>query len=325
MKKLLLFLTVTCLLFAFDNAQAQDAITNVTAPDMVYSGQTSVVTVDYTISESRDIIVNVQLNSDPWTSYAFVRKNILAGTSTTNINVPINAGIPIATAAYKIGVMLVPVGKGWADRLDEYTKVDVDAGAFTGPVDLIKKVTAPAQVVQGETITVPVEYEVSESRDIIINFNLNSDPWTNYGTSTVTVGAGTGTTNIDVIISADIPVATGAYSLGTAVTPVGGSWPDRIHSLKTINIDATVSTSLEYNQIDLRVNVSPNPAQESATIKSETAIKTVSLYSLSGKLILNEQVEANEYQLNLTSYSKGIYFLNITNANGTLTTKLVIN
>ncbi len=254
MKKLVLSLTVTCLLMGFGKAYSQK-ITSVSAPDEVSPGQTSKVTVEYNISESREILVNVQENGGEWKSYAWVRVKVKAGKSKVDIEVPISSEIPIATDAYKIGITLVPIGGSYPDRLDERTKANVDAVSSTGPadnitaaVDDIIRITAPDQVSSGEKIKVTVEYGASQSRDILINLTLNKDPWTNYGSTKIKVAAGSGTKDVELTVSKDIPLATDAYSLAVAIVPVDGNWRSKLDNIIKGNLDTVTATSVNKKQ-----------------------------------------------------------------------------
>lgn len=73
------------------------------------------------------------------------------------------------------------------------------------------------------------------------------------------------------------------------------------------------------------VNMYPNPVSTFSYIRSNTPIENVSLYSVTGKLLLDKKVKTNEYQLDVSSYSRGMYLLSITNTIGTSTSKLIVD
>jgi len=77
-------------------------------------------------------------------------------------------------------------------------------------------------------------------------------------------------------------------------------------------------------QTEFGVKIFPNPAIDRCSIKSDTTINTVSLYTVTGNLLFDKKIESSEYDLKLP-YSKGLYFLKIDNLKGELVTKLVIN
>lgn len=105
-------------------------------------------------------------------------------------------------------------------------------------VDKIGDVAVPKQVYPGDTITATIVYEASETRDIRVFIQQNSSPWTNYGSNTVTVDAGSGTVIVDFIVSSSIPLASNAYKIVVNILPVGGAWPDRLDEIRIVNVSA---------------------------------------------------------------------------------------
>ncbi|TRX70382.1 T9SS type A sorting domain-containing protein [Carboxylicivirga sp. M1479] len=322
MKKLLLYLTFTGLLFAFDQTNAQE-ITNITAPDPVEGGKTEMITVDYVASAQSDIVISLQSTVD-WTNYGSARVTVDAGTGSVNINLTVTANIPPAVDIYKVGAFIAPVGGGYPDRLHELNLYNIDAVAPAGPIDQLINVTAPTEVAQGETVSIEVEYEATQQRDITVLIQENGGSWAKYGAGTLTVEAGTGTINVDLPVAADIPVATGTYKISTTLVPVGLGWESRLDEIVEYNVSATIATAISNNQMDLGIKIFPNPASTTTTISSETNIKRVSLYALSGKLMTDVNVNASEFQLDLKPFSKGLYLLSVTRENGISSSKLVI-
>lgn len=89
----------------------------------------------------------------------------------------------------------------------------------------------------------------------------------------------------------------------------------------SLQSSAPLSTkSFEANN----VKMFPNPTNSSTLIKSDSNLENITIYSLSGKLIMNENVNTNEYRLNTSSYAKGVYLLSVTNSKGKSTSKLVV-
>ncbi|MCU4157861.1 T9SS type A sorting domain-containing protein [Carboxylicivirga sp. A043] len=322
MKKLLLSFATACLLFAFGNVNAQE-ITNITAPDPVEAGKTEVVTVDYVATAQSDIVINIQSTAD-WSNYGSARVTVEAGTGSVNINLTVGASTPPATDVYKIGAYIAPVGGAYPERLHELNLYNIDVIAPTGPIDQLISLTAPEVISQGETVTVAVEYEATEQRDITVIVQENGGSWTKYGESTLTVESGTATVNVNLTVSADIPIATDAYKISATLVPVGMEWEDRLDELIQYNVSATIATTIGTEQVAAGVSVFPNPASDIVKITGETTIKNVSMYAISGELMSNVKVNAREYQFDLTPFSKGLYILNVTNEKGTSSIKLVI-
>ena len=73
------------------------------------------------------------------------------------------------------------------------------------------------------------------------------------------------------------------------------------------------------------ISMFPNPASLSTTIKSAAGLKNITLHSLSGQLLLDEKISTNQYNLNVSAFAKGVYFLGVTNEKGKSVTKLLVN
>lgn len=69
----------------------------------------------------------------------------------------------------------------------------------------------------------------------------------------------------------------------------------------------------------------PNPSNNQVTVISSSAIGSVSITDLSGKVIVQETVNASTAQLSTYNLTNGIYVLNVKTANGTIGKKLVVN
>lgn len=124
-------------------------------------------------------------------------------------------------------------------------------------IENISGVIAPGSVMQGEVISVSVSYAAAESRDILVRLEESDSPGTSYGEATVPVNMGIGTSNIDFIVDAGIPVATDAYTLSVGLLPERGVWADRLDEYTQENIDAVAPPSDDATLSGLSVNDSP--------------------------------------------------------------------
>lgn len=79
----------------------------------------------------------------------------------------------------------------------------------------------------------------------------------------------------------------------------------------------------------LLLEIFPNPAKYSISIRSEDAINEckVSVFNSSGSIILNESVDnLSSYELDCSNWSNGIYFIRVYDSNQkTQTLKLIIS
>ena len=94
--------------------------------------------------------------------------------------------------------------------------------------DYINSATAPQSVTQNTTVSVEVSYQASTYRDIVVVFQLNSSPWTNFGYERIPVSAGSSTLNIPMAIDANTPIASGMYKFVVYIVPTSGVWDHRL-------------------------------------------------------------------------------------------------
>lgn len=189
--------------------------------------------------------------------------------------------------------------------------------------DKIHNLNAPSAVSPGEEVNVSIEYEASDARDIRVFLQMNSSPWTIYGSKRIGVWPGSRTYNIAFTVSPVTPLATDAYKIVANLLPPGGIWADRFDEISLLNVDAIESLSTKESN-KFGITIYPNPTDSFITIKSEKTLGSIALYSLSGKLLWDKKLQTNNYKLNLFGFSKGLYFLNINNVDGYFNTKLIL-
>lgn len=106
-------------------------------------------------------------------------------------------------------------------------------------------------------------------------------------------------------------------------------YPDSLNRDKLfmllVNADGTIGISNNQSRLESSIKVFPNPIVEHATIAfTQPFVGTVKLYSIEGKLILEESLNAVEqYEMNAGSLKGGVYILTIENSEGILQKKLV--
>lgn len=82
-------------------------------------------------------------------------------------------------------------------------------------------------------------------------------------------------------------------------------------------------TSVNDIELSNSVDVFPNPARNSCTIKSESEILTYQVVSVSGRLIFEKGVKANTVSVDLSNLTKGVYILRLTTEKGTVTKRII--
>lgn len=114
--------------------------------------------------------------------------------------------------------------------------------------------------------------------------------------------------------------------------------PGDYHAFLEIRIDQIDSTvriplilhiqsldGIDDHTTSIATNVYPNPTNGRFTIHCETAdIQSVSIYDVSGKMILRERINDAQGEIDLSGKSKGIYFLKIETNQGTSNQKIII-
>lgn len=79
--------------------------------------------------------------------------------------------------------------------------------------------------------------------------------------------------------------------------------------------------SVEENEI--QVNMYPNPATDLVVISTINPIDQIEIYDLTGKLVLKDSPIGNNYQLDISGWSEGVYVLNVYTNEGKTAKKLV--
>ncbi|MDQ3191219.1 MAG: zinc-dependent metalloprotease [Bacteroidota bacterium] len=120
---------------------------------------------------------------------------------------------------------------------------------------------------------------------------------------------------------------TGLHTISYTVTNACST----VTASKTLNVDVC-SGIASYSNLS-KIEIIPNPAKENVTIKLNTLdIKGVSIeiISIHGELLFSDyihQIGQVDYkkEINLTGFSKGVYFVKFTNMETQTTKKLLIN
>ena len=91
------------------------------------------------------------------------------------------------------------------------------------------------------------------------------------------------------------------------------------------NDEQTIFADLSKNDFnkDISIQVYPNPAENEIYIKSESTITSIQLYDGQGRLLLTKLIGDNLANIDLTSYSAGMYFLTISSDKGIKTEKII--
>jgi hypothetical protein len=82
-------------------------------------------------------------------------------------------------------------------------------------------------------------------------------------------------------------------------------------------IDLDSALSVEEHNLQRRFSMFPNPAKHQVNISANYNLQQVSVFDISGKLLLQRQTEAMQnYTLNTSPLSKGVYFVEVVFGDG---------
>jgi Secretion system C-terminal sorting domain len=84
--------------------------------------------------------------------------------------------------------------------------------------------------------------------------------------------------------------------------------------LDDVNISGTVST--KDNQLAGGLRLQPNPTTAHLTINTEESIQTAAITNLIGQIILKKTINDKQYDIDVSSLSKGLYLLSIETTDG---------
>jgi hypothetical protein len=111
---------------------------------------------------------------------------------------------------------------------------------------------------------------------------------------------------------------------------INSSWPDGVYNVSvdfggnTYNTVFGVNTTLSLNETEANANlIFPNPASDNFNIESKTSIETVSLYDITGKLVMSQTINNTEAQINVATLKSGVYLVALISEGKLSTEKLV--
>ena len=85
----------------------------------------------------------------------------------------------------------------------------------------------------------------------------------------------------------------------------------------------SVKTSGNVNDVLASTyNIYPNPVKDVLTVRGEN-MRQIKVYNALGQIVKNIDCNTDEYEINVNDMNNGIYFINITNVNGEMTTSKV--
>lgn len=94
-----------------------------------------------------------------------------------------------------------------------------------------------------------------------------------------------------------------------------------------LELDGNIcSTGISEKELETATSIYPNPATSSLTIRNnENVIRQVKMVDITGRIVYNETVNANAYQLERAKLNDGVYLLQIIFDDNQITKKVMFN
>jgi len=98
-------------------------------------------------------------------------------------------------------------------------------------------------------------------------------------------------------------------------------WHVKLDDVSVIPIE---TVSVPENPTGISVGIYPNPASDLINIRSTETINKISVFNLTGKMVISRDVKADFYQLNCSILPDGLYIIRIETQNGLITKQVSI-
>ena len=165
-------------------------------------------------------------------------------------------------------------------------------------------------------------YTITGSPTIIANQSGLSYSVTNTASS-YTWSVPTGASIINGQGTNQITVNFGSSSGNISVTETDGA----NCKVGPVNFYVTVAIPTGFSDLldNYNIVVFPNPTNGTLRIQGKNALNLISLTNYIGEIIFTKQVSGVSYDLDLSGLTEGVYFLQLTDENGSIITKKIIN
>ncbi len=261
-----------------------DEIISVNVPEEVYPGESFSAVVEYEVSETRDIEVFIQLNTDPWTVYGRKRVAVTEGKGVIEISVAVNSNMPLGQDLFKIVVDLLPSGGEWEDRIQEVIEADIDAVEKIISVTKIEIDNCATKSLEAGTVySLRATVFPADATDQLIS-------WTSSDPSVATVNSkGEVDTKSEGSVTISVITSDGGFSDDCTFTIVPGP---------VLFAEKQAPSFLFY----------PNPIGSSGLLTIESAIEGyLRILDMSGKLMKTVWVHIGTNSVKISDIEKGVY------------------
>jgi len=114
------------------------------------------------------------------------------------------------------------------------------------------------------------------------------------------------------------------YIDAVTITGIGSGAKAAQGPTQTITKVGSANESRLVNDLDEDgFSAYPNPASSELTVTSEDIINSMRIYSITGKMVSNQKVNANQTQVDVSSFQPGIYMISIETEEEVMTKKFI--
>jgi hypothetical protein len=173
----------------------------------------------------------------------------------------------------------------------------------------------------GKTYTISYYYKVQSGtypESMMVHMGTENTP-TGLPTMITSYSSITSTTYVAGNNNFTVP-ADGIYYFGFHCYSAADMW-----NLYLDDITIDESNSIAENDKDGSFSIWPNPVTSVLNISSTDEISNIRITNMVGSLVYNENVKGNQFRINTADYTRGMYFVSLSTAQGTTTRKFIVD
>ncbi|MTB52099.1 endo-1,4-beta-xylanase [Lewinella sp. W8] len=289
-------------------------VISIGGPVAVAPGGQVTVPVTYVSTGNQDIVLALQLDSDPFTLYTQTTVSVSEGTGTEDITLDVPMSVPPGDNQYRYQAYLTPTGEGIPGSVNNLVRSGITV--LGEDSQLIISISGPETVGRGDTAAVEVTYSAVEGQEIVVWFQLDQSPFTTFQEFREEAATGLNTITAKLFIPLDVPIAEDAYQFQTILVPTGGGWTERISNVGQPNVDVEIGTSVgEFGENSIPLRAYPNPTEGWLTVELPPSSEESNyrIYSARGRLAREGTIggASSRMRIDVAALPEGIYVLEL--------------
>ena len=223
-----------------------------------YAGQTVQVRVDLKVEQESDLVIRLEDINSNYANMGGKRIRVQPGHQFVDELITVKATAPLH-GNYKLQAFIAPVGGYYGTRYHDKGQNGVSVQAQPSYTNnLAWTVTPDSTATTGDVTELSVSYETDRERDVFFVLQDVANGYYYRGTERVRVQAGSGTLDVDVLVSG-LAEAHNNYQWQVQLTDVNGSWNEAVKFLGHSGVSVVDGSSLPDNMVShtLPMTVAP--------------------------------------------------------------------